>query len=335
MRRLFESATLKLTGWYLLILALISLMFSIIVYQISIGEVERRLLRYEEHASQLVTRLLPALGDTRLRQTELSEAKASVIIVLINTNIIVLAVGGIGSYLLARRTLQPIEEAHEQQSRFVSDASHELRTPLAAMTTELEVALGDPSLSKAEMRELLTSNLEEVGRLTALSQTLLALSSGQTDTLVFEKFSLTASVRALVERYDPAGTRLQLEAPTRDLLVSGHQASIEELITILIDNALTHSPEDSPVALHLTRRAGRAELRLTNTGPGIPSEHLPRIFDRFYRADTSRTGHSGHGLGLALARQISNLHKAGLSARSTPGKTTEFWFSLPLARTHK
>lgn len=332
MNRLFQSATLKLTGWYIAILATICLMFSIIVYQITVGELQHRLASYGEQTQGLMRPSSPRdMTFGMIQKQELNEAKASLVIVLIYTNVVIVVIGGFGSYLLARRTLLPVEAAHEQQARFVSDASHELRTPLAAMTTELEVALRDPKLTKPEMKELLESNLEEVQRLTKLSTVLLALSTGNTNTLEHTPFDLVASTKMLTERYDPTGERIIIKSSKESLIVTGHQPSIEELLTILIDNALRYSPIDSHIEIRLLEHQ-KAVVRISNTGSGISPEHLPRIFDRFYRADASRSGNSGHGLGLALARQISDLHKAELRVTSTPNQSTEFSFSLPIIK---
>lgn len=331
MKSMFESATLKLTGWYILILMAISLLFSVLVYQISFGEVRTQLEQYEKGIQGTSRLVIPRTFDFKeLHDKQLDEARGSLILALVYINVVLLITGGLGSYLLARRTLRPIEESHEAQSRFVSDASHELRTPLAAMTTELEVALRDPSLTKAEMKELLDSNLEEVRKLTTLTQTLLQLSTGKQHELLITSFSLEQVTRERIEKYDQSGTRVSLVATSGAALVYAHQASIEELITILLDNALKYSPPISSISIKLFSRGGRVMFSITNTGQGIKASDLTHIFDRFYRADTSRSGDGGHGLGLALAKQISELHKADLSVTSTVGKTTEFRFSLPI-----
>lgn len=333
MKSMFESATLKLTGWYILILMAISILFSILVYQISFGEVRTQLERYEKGIQGAPRAVVPRTFDfQQLHDKQLNEAQGSLILALVYINVILLITGGLGSYLLARRTLKPIEESHETQSRFVSDASHELRTPLAAMTTELEVALRDPSLTKAEMKELLDSNLEEVRKLTTLTQTLLQLSIGKQHELPMTSFSLDEITRERIEKYDQSGSRVSFVSTVGKVTVNAHQASIEELITILLDNALKYSPENSPIAIKLFSKSGRATFSITNTGKGIDPVSLPHIFDRFYRADTSRSGDGGHGLGLSLAKQISELHKAELSVTSTQNKTTEFRFSLPIIK---
>lgn len=330
MKQLFTSATLRLTGWYLLILACISLLFSVIVYQVSTGEIERRLVRYQDRSWPLMQISRTPMLDS-LRSAELADSKASVVGILIYVNAVVLVLGGGMSYLLARRTLRPVEEAHEAQARFVNDASHELRTPLATMTTELEVALGDTSLRKQELREVLASNLEEVQRLNKLSSMLLALSSGNSQTLSQQPFDLVSSTESVVKRFDES-SRLTLRTPKRKSRVMGNQPAIEELLIILIENALKYSPPQTSVEVVLAMRDHKMIVRVSNSGDGIAPEHLSRIFDRFYRADSARTGSNGYGLGLALARQISDVHGAGLAVVSTPGVTTEFSFSLPVVR---
>lgn len=337
MKQAFNSATLRLTAWYILILFCISLLFSIMVYQISIGEIERRLTRYQDQSWTLIQpspRISMSIPD-RIRSAEIADSKRAVISMLVYINILVLGLGGSISYLFARRTLRPIEEAHEAQSRFVSDASHELRTPLTTMTTELEVALQDPSLKKEEMRSILASNLEEVQHLNKLSNTLLALSTGNRTSLPQEPFNIVSSVENVTKRFNEPLSRITIHTPKKTPQVIGNQASIEELLAILIENALKYSPSDSTITVIVSGQSHKLLLRVINSGQGISEEHLPHIFDRFYRADGARTGNNGYGLGLALARQISDIHGANLTAASTPNVSTEFSFSLPIFRKSK
>lgn len=316
---MFHSATLKLTVWYLLILMSVGLMFSIIIYQIASSEVDSRL--------------------ENLRQTFQPEAtimavkaQSSLFTSLVYMNLLFLAIGGIASYLMARRTLEPIERTHEAQSRFASDASHELRTPLAAMKTELEVALRDPSLTKKEMKELLESNLEEVNKLSQISQTLLLLSRLEHTGLSTSKIVINDIVRRSVERMDRGQGRIIYSPVEKPLYIQANKVSIEELVTILIDNALKYSPKNSKVRVDLRRKGKKAQLQVHNTGRGIKPEELPYIFDRFYQVDESRSnsGKTGFGLGLSLAKKIIEVHQGDLSVSSQPGKKTIFTVSLPL-----
>lgn len=324
---MYRSATLKLTGWYLLILMSISILFSFVLYQVATAELRTRIGVIQEHLSgTLPSDEIDAFGERQLQQTD------SMQISLVYANCLILAGGGIGSYLLARRTLRPIERSYEAQSRFTSDASHELRTPLTTMKTELEVALKSSSLTKAEMRELLTSNLEEVDRLSRLAENLLQLARLDNIRLQTERLDLGTLIREVTAKLDK-DRRLSLELPSGPVYVNGNRIALEELVTILVDNALKHSPAKSAVRIRLSRHRLRASLSVINGGKGISSQDLPKIFDRFYRADSARSGGGagGYGLGLPLAKKIVELHNGDLSASSAKDHDTTFTVQLPLA----
>ncbi|OGL23329.1 hypothetical protein A2791_00540 [Candidatus Saccharibacteria bacterium RIFCSPHIGHO2_01_FULL_46_30] len=339
---MFQSATLKLTGWYLLILMSISLIFSVTIYNTTTSEVNDRLRQLQMYLERPT---VPIDEDgnpinpryTAFRDDQRDRANKNILLALVYVNLLILVGGGAMSYALARRTLSQIEEVHDRQSRFTSDASHELRTPLAVMKTELEVALRDPKLSKDEMRELLESNLEEVNKLTRLSQMLLQLSKGEHAKLEREPVNITKIVEDVARRYDPSGERIDLKSIHKNLLVHGNLSSIEELVTILIDNALKYSPSDSLVTVRVSKRNNKACVETINTGKGISADDLPKIFDRFYRADSSRTNgeKAGYGLGLSLAKQIVQLHSGELNASSAPGHATTFTVLLPILSNKK
>ncbi len=326
---MFHSATLKLTGWYLSILILISLSFSMVIYTVASREVGSR-LRFEPSDPQIL-QVYNHEQLNELRQTQVDESRHTLFAALAVTNIVLWAAGGIVSYHLARRTLKPIEEAHEAQSRFTSDASHELRTPLASMKTELEVALRDPDLSKSDMRELLESNLEEVNKLTNLSYNLLQLSRLEHSKIAHEPVDLTAALQSVGNRFMASRERLALPQSTAPLMVMANQANVEELLTILIDNALKYSPEGSKVSIHFVRGRVASGFIVSNSGPGIPADKLPFIFDRFYQVESSRTSSEkkGYGLGLSLAKKLVEIHGGALTASSQPGIKTTFEVTLP------
>ncbi|MEO5950367.1 MAG: ATP-binding protein [Candidatus Saccharimonadales bacterium] len=322
---MFQSATLKLTGWYLLILMTLSLLFSVAIYQIASSEINARLSQIETSL-----RLPRNYGFPDLRSDQLHEGEGNLVIGLVYINFLVLGIGGVGSFYLARRTIRPIEEAHEAQSRFTSDASHELRTPLAAMKTEIEVALRDTHLTKDEMHELLESNLEEVNKLTRLSHTLLQLSKLDYSNVEREKVEVNRAVTNVIKTFDPQGKRIhfkEFESPIYTMVTLG---SVEELAMILIDNAIKYSPDTSMVSVTVTRRSGKVRIEVSNEGSGIPEEQLPHIFDRFYRGDSSRTNASknGYGLGLSVAKKIVELNDGELTATSAVNDTTIFTIIL-------
>lgn len=325
---MFKSATLKLTIWYALILVSISLLFSVIIYSIATTELGSR-LDYLQQTSPALSQVNAGFFEA-LRTAQIHEAENNLIGALIITNLSIWAAGGIGSYYLARKTLRPIEEAHEAQSRFTSDASHELRTPLASMKVELEVALRDPNIKKSEMHELLESNLEEVNKLTKLSHTLLQLSRLDHDNIVREKVNINKVTLGVIERFNKGNERIALHN-SRQLHVLANESNVEELLTILLDNALKYSPENSQIDVTLLKQKNMSGFKVVNAGEGIPADALPHIFNRFYRADASRTGNvkKGYGLGLSLAKKIVELHGGELTVSSAPKQDTTFQILLP------
>jgi signal transduction histidine kinase len=318
---MFRSATFKLTSWYLAIIIAVSLLFSLVIYTIATNEVIARIDSWQ-------TSPLQPMAQSRFisfRDQQIHQAEANLVFSLTVANIAIWTLGGFGSYYLARRSLTPIEEAHEAQSRFTSDASHELRTPLATMRTEIEVALRDANLSKQEMRELLTSNLEEVNKLTKLSGTLLQLSRLDHKGITREKIALRDIAEAVIARLDKPAGRVVLSKGKSPKVIA-NSASIEELFTILLDNALKYSPEGSKVHINFLTKKQFSGFEVINEGKGIGADDLPHIFDRFYRVDTSRSGSStkGFGLGLALAKKIVELHGGELTVSSAPEQLTTF-----------
>ena len=316
---MFQSATFKLTAWYLAITIVVSLLFSVVIYTIATREVGTRfdVLESDPFFASNHTKYVT------FREDQVHQAEANLVASLAITNLCIWTLGGVGSYYLARRTLQPIEEAHEAQSRFVSDASHELRTPLASMRTELEVALRGPELTKEEVNELLTSNLEEVNKLSQLSQTLLQLSKLDTTPLTIEKIPLVSAVQSAVKRFGKATERVKIEKANLPNAY-GNRFQTEELVTILLDNALKYSPETSTVTIKFVQQKNMVGFEISNEGQGIAPADLPHIFDRFYQVEASRTSgeHKGYGLGLALAKKIVELNHGDLSVSSGKGSPT-------------
>jgi signal transduction histidine kinase len=254
---MFQSATLKLTAWYLAILMTISITFSVVIYQLNYREVSNRLQNLQHSLTEGFLVIIPGKDDTQYGYgpgsaffSESQKAGAQMALSLVYINIVVLVAGGLGSYFLARRTLRPIEESHIAQSRFTSDASHELRTPLAAMKAELEVTLRDPKLSIEESREVLESNLEEVNKLIQLSEVLLKLSRLDHTALEKERVDLVTILEDALKRYPNEKKRFAMTTRKKALTVANEPA-ILELMGILIDNALKYSPEKSKIDIRI------------------------------------------------------------------------------------
>lgn len=317
----------------------ISITFSVVIYQLNYREVSFRLESLQHSIIDGFTGTTPfnsyfTYGDDSPSPliTESRKASNQMILSLIYINVVVLVAGGLGAFFLARRTLRPIAEAHEAQSRFTSDASHELRTPLSAMKTELEVNLRDPKLDIDEARELLESNLEEVDKLIRLSEMLLHLSRLDHDKLEVETVDLPLILEELAKRYTLDYNRFAITSRKKATTLA-NEAAINELMTILLDNAIKYSPENSPIYIRIFEQRGMLGFEVKNSGTRIPEEKLPKLFERFFRADTSRTNSSknGYGLGLSIAKKIIDVHHGDLTVSSTNEFTT-FTFYLPVIR---
>lgn len=306
MKQFFKSTTVRLTVWYMLILTTLSLFFSILVFSIASNEFQRPLKR-----PGMINELLSNEYMEQLRYNREIAARQSLVKNLVQFNFVVITAGGIASYMLAKRTIKPIEEALEAQSRFTSDVSHELRTPLAVMQSEIEIALRDSSPTLSSRNDILKSNLDEVHNLQALTDRILALSTDKE--LPIESIRLDEVATEAINRVIPlAHTKnISIEPIIGTHNVYAHFDYLVDAVVILLDNAIKYSPKKSQIKLFSQKQGKHTLLIVQDSGHGISNEDLPHIFDRFYRADKSRskTIVSGHGLGLSIAkRNIEAMH---------------------------
>jgi len=328
MKELFTSASIKLTMWYLLIIMTISLIFSTIIYQIAIDQIGRGL---QANNPRFDTVINDRQVFDQLRQERLESGRSALLSNLLLLNSITLAGGGIGSYALARRTLRPISDAMDAQSQFSSDASHELRTPLSAMRLEIEVALRNSSLSKPEMKQVLESTLEEVGSLQRLSDSLLSLASDAP--LAMQSSDVKSLTDEALKTVAPLAKekKVTISNDVSSENISVHPDSIIELLVILLDNAVKYSNPTSKVTVATTSRSKSIVLSVTDTGTGMKAVEVAHIFDRFYRADQSRTlsKSAGFGLGLPIAKRIAEKHHTTIDVSSKPGEGSVFSIAFP------
>lgn len=334
MKDLFHSAALKLTLWYLLIIMVLSLGCSLALYRLSVIDLQNNSRRQVGFFNDF---LAPSdlRSYTKMRESQLGEDRNHLRDNLVLFNLMVLVTGGVVSYALARRTMEPIEEAMESQKRFAGDASHELRTPLAVMQSEIEVALRAKSLTKAQATAQLRSNLEEVGKLKSLSDGLLRLASESGKNLAMENVAVKEVIKEAVNRQSKniGDTKISLTQTITNFDLKGDRQSLVELINLILDNAVKYSPRGSEISITAKKRAKQAHITISDRGQGISAVDLPHIFDRFYRANMSRSKNStpGYGLGLAIAKKIIDLHGGSITVSSAPGKGASFTIQLPLA----
>lgn len=333
---MFKSARIKLTAWYLVIIMAVSFSFSAFIYRSVSLEFQRRLNVIETRLELRGFGLRPPPGQVEVLVEDLEEARRRVLFILIYTNAVIFVISAAAGYFLAGKTLTPIEAMVEDQKRFVADASHELRTPLTSMKTEVEVALRDKKLDLKGAKELLKSNLDEVDKMKNFSDYLLSLSRYEADghDLPMENINLAEVARQAIERNAPLAKekKVKIEKQLDEVVVKGNPQSLVELISILINNAVKYSPEGKEVRVSLRIRGKNAVIEVKDQGMGIRKEDLPHIFDRFYRADTSRSKSKtdGYGLGLAIAKSIVDLHNGSIQVTSKLGKGSTFIVKLPL-----
>ena len=332
---MFRSATFKLTLWYLALVMGISLIFSFVLYQVTSREIASGL---QGQSARIYTQFPVFEHDPILRpNTDIERADHRILLRIVLFNGIVLITAGFASYALARRTLAPIEEAHEQQTRFTSDVSHELRTPLTALRMESEVALMNPASTKASLVTTLESNLEEVGKLELLVNTLLRLTQLEAIDLQDEFKVITADelidgAISVVSKI-AASRHITLERTIETAVIEGELPSLTQLIVIVLDNAVKYSPDDSTVRIRAQKTDHELVIQIEDTGSGIPNDALEHVFDRFYRAETSRNKlkRDGFGLGLSIAKLIADVHGGVISLSSQVDHGTTVTIRLPLA----
>lgn len=324
----FESATVRLTGWYVLLLMALSLMFSLVLFSIASSEFDRAL---SPRRAGEVRIFIDSPMTEELRMKRISDSTARLARGLVLFNLGVLIGGGALAYMLARRTLQPIRKAHDSQARFASDAAHELRTPLAVIQTEIEVNLRNAAATKAEYAATLRSSLEEVERLKGLTDRLLALASEQE--LPLGPVNLEEIAVETVSRHVALAQAKNIAVDNRVARIDavGHAESLMTVIGIVLDNAIKYSPKQSHIRLESEGNDRWVLLRVIDQGPGISKDEQQKIFDRFYRADISRSSEAvpGYGLGLSLAQRLTEGMHGELSVESEVENGATFTIRLP------
>ncbi|TMC31748.1 MAG: HAMP domain-containing histidine kinase [Chloroflexi bacterium] len=240
--------------------------------------------------------------------------------------------GALASLLMATRSLRPISRAFQRQREFVADASHELRTPLTLIRTNVEAWLRRVNGANRTYARNIVEEVEQLNRIVG-DLTTLALADARQLRIDRQPLELNDVVRDLMTQTEPLAEErgVQLRPDLNGgVRVEGDAARVRQLLLILIDNALTHTPSGGEVSVGVIRRNGRARVTIADNGEGIPPADLPHIFERFYRADKARNRENGgSGLGLAIAKWIVDAHKGDIQVISNEGKGTEVAVSLP------
>ncbi len=232
--------------------------------------------------------------------------------------------------------LDRIQKSSDGQRRFMDYAAHEMKTPLTVIQGNLEVAL-QRSRSAEEYRDVLVSNLSQVQRLIVLTRSLLTLArfAGDSPPVKLVSLPLAPLLCELIEDLTPVAEdrriRLVLEQePVRPVL--GDAERLNQVFINLLDNALRYTGLGGTVTVRLTGSHDQVQVAVNDTGEGIAREHLPLLFERFYRTDPVRAGDlSGHGLGLPIVKEIATAHHGSITVESEVGKGSTFTLTLPAA----
>lgn len=238
--------------------------------------------------------------------------------------------GALG-WLISGRVLRPAEAAAASRKRFIANAAHELRTPLSSMRTALDVTLSkQPAPSQRQLVEAAGSVSRSVDRAAAIIEALLTLSTAEGSPRSRTPVDLAPAAEDALESAaaDIARRRLELETDTAPALTCGDRVLIERLVSNLVDNAVRHNVDGGALLIRTLERDGTAELLVSNSGPRIPAELLPTLFEPFARG-TRSSSVEGVGLGLSIARTIAVAHGASIQAEPRDGGGLEVRVSFP------
>ena len=334
---MFTKAHLKLTVFY-------SLFFFVLFWSFSFG-----LYIWVEHSlgESYISQVKKLHDQTGQNIGEFDDSKVTVVTIagevaldrlaniLVIFNAGLLLIIPITSLFFARRTLAPIKQVHEQQKQFVSDASHELRTPLTIMLGEMGVAL-QKQRSNEYYRQILTSNKEELNRLSLLVENLLFLAREDQNKnyLQFVTVDITDVVSSVIAHLNSEIKKKRLEIvfkpPEENIAVYANASLLTQLFFNLIDNAIKYTQAKGIITISLVKKNKIVEIVVKDTGVGISPAIQEKIFERFYRADSSRSLSKGYGLGLPICRVIVKRHQGNLTLHSAEGKGSTFAVSLPV-----
>jgi heavy metal sensor kinase len=230
-----------------------------------------------------------------------------------------------------------LERSFEEIRRFTADAAHELRTPLSVLRNEAEVALRNPR-DPEHYRQVLEGQIDEVARLSRLVEQLLFLCREDSGSARVEHQAICWDrvIHGVADHMHVVAEEKGVTLDVADLApcrVQGDEDHLRRLLFNLLDNAIKYTPAGGRVTVRTECLNGRASLRVSDTGVGISPEHLPRVFDRFYRVDPARGRETGGlGLGLAISRAIAESHGGTLEIESTLGQGTRLTLTLPSLR---
>lgn len=341
---MFKKTRVKLAAWYALSLFVVSVAFSLVIYQALNTEIDRfaesQRLRLERRLRQegfFMPFSAPGVLEPPLIDPDIiTDIKFRLRLVLLLINLGLLAAAGGLGYILSGKTLQPIQQMVTEQNRFISDASHEIKTPLTSLKSAFEVYLRGRKPRLAEAATVIRESLGEVDKLQALSENLLELAQYHQPNLSynFQKISLTSTINQVLAQFKPRFLLKKLKLTTNladPIYLLADKDSFIRLLTLLLDNAVKYTKSGGSLSITTSTVDHQVKIMIKDSGIGISHKDLPHIFDRFYRADSARTktGAGGFGLGLAIAADIIKRHHGMIKVSSILHEGSEFTLILP------
>ena len=262
-----------------------------------------------------------------------NRAEQNTLTMLLQVSLIVFAtsmlLAFVAAWYLSGKMVRPVQDAFERQRRFVADASHELKTPITVIGANADVLAGE--IGENKWLGYIRSEAARMNRLVA-DLLYLAKYDGGEERWVMCDFSLSSAVYGAVLPFESlvyeSGRSISTDIAD-GLTLHGEERRITQLVMILLDNAVKNSYEGSEIRVTLRQNGDKRLLTVENQGEGIPAADLPHIFERFYRADTSRSRETGgYGLGLTIAQSIVAEHGGRIGVTSAPGGWTVFTVTL-------
>jgi signal transduction histidine kinase len=227
--------------------------------------------------------------------------------------------------------LERLEAAFTSQRRFVANAAHELRTPLTTMRTAIEVTLSKPTRTPDQLEAMAAQVKRSVERAEATVEALLTLATSELGPTTEEAIDLATAAEDALDAINPTidQRRISVDATLEAALTRGDRVLLERMIANLVENAVRHNNPGGWIGIRTIQQADSAVFEITNTGPTVPAEQIPTLFEPFARATQRLNSSDGVGLGLSIASAIARAHNATIAARPRPGGGLDMSVTIP------
>jgi signal transduction histidine kinase len=229
--------------------------------------------------------------------------------------------------------IQEIKQLQQQKDDFINIASHELKTPLTSLKSSMQIIYSMKNkLSPEKLDDLISRANKSVNKVAYLIEDLLyigKLNQGQAD---LDKTPITLSriIKDCNNHIKVAGVYKVITTGDMDLQVVADARRIEQVVVNFVNNAIKYAPDSKEINISIAQDKGMARVSVTDKGPGISSEKIPFVFDRYFRGHSNASQYSGLGIGLYISAEIIKKHDGSVGAESTLGEGSTFWFTLPL-----